>query len=221
MSRPVPRMRGAAVMSALLLAACSERGVTPRASLPGGTAAAADAAPPAVRVAPATRVTVPDEELVDQDGAPVRLRELLQGQVAVVNFVFTTCTTICSPMTAVFAKLQRELDRAALGRDVRLVTVSLDPAVDTPERLKRYADQFDRRPGWSFLTGRPERVGRVLRALGGSAPIREQHAPFTLIGSTAEGRWTRVDGVAPAERLLAEVRAFVEDRGAGARGAAR
>ncbi|XXT22593.1 SCO family protein [Sorangium sp. So ce429] len=162
----------------------------------------------AVRSAPAPGVAVPDEELVDQDGAPVRLRELAKGRVLAVNFIFTTCTTICSPMTAIFGRLQAELGDA-LERDVRLVSISLDPATDTPERLKRYAEQFGRRPGWVFLTGSRERVGRVLDALGGRAPIKEQHTPVTLIGREAEGRWTRVDGIAPPARLAEEVRAFL------------
>nr|AYM54203.1 membrane protein [Sorangium cellulosum] len=170
--------------------------------LPGPDGAAA------ARVAPAPGVAVPDEELVDQDGAPVRLRELAEDRVLAVNFIFTTCTTICSPMTAVFGRLQAELG-GALERDVRLVSISLDPAMDTPERLKAYAERFGRRPGWVFLTGDRARVNRVLDALGGRAPIKERHAPITLIGRAAEGRWTRVDGIAPPARLAEEVRAYL------------
>ncbi|WP_437534837.1 SCO family protein [Sorangium sp. So ce726] len=176
----------------------------------------ASAAPPlpavdsaaAVRSAPAQGVVVPDEELVDQDGAPVRLRELSKDRVLVVNFIFTTCSTICSPMTAIFGRLQDELGDA-LERDVRLVSISLDPAMDTPERLKAYAEKFGRRRGWVFLTGSRERVDRVLAALGGRAPIKERHTPISLIGREAEGRWTRVDGIAPPRRLAEEVRAFL------------
>ncbi|WP_437638397.1 SCO family protein [Sorangium sp. So ce854] len=193
---------------ALAVASCGRGGDPPRRDAraeppppaPGGAAAA--------RSAPAPGVAVPDEVLVDQDGAQVHLRELAKGRVLVVNFIFTTCTTICSPMTAIFGRLQDELGDA-MERDVRLVSISLDPATDTPERLKRYAEKFGRRPGWVFLTGSRERVGRVLGALGGRAPIKEQHAPVTLIGREAEGRWTRVDGIAPPARLAEEVRAFL------------
>ncbi|WP_437717018.1 SCO family protein [Sorangium sp. So ce448] len=186
--------------------------------------AAAAAGPPGlspdgaadVRALPAKGVEVLDEELVDQDGRPVRLRELAKDRVLVVNFIFTTCTTICSPMTAIFGRLQAQLGDA-LDRDVRLVSISLDPAMDTPERLNVYAEKFGRRNGWSFLTGRRERVNRVLDALGGGAPIKERHAPITLIGREAEGRWTRVEGIAPPGRLADEVRAFLPPRGASAR----
>jgi protein SCO1/2 len=158
-----------------------------------------------VRVAPVGELGVPDEELVDQDGNVVRLRDLMAGHVVAVNFVFTTCTTVCSPMTAVFGRVQDRLGDA-MEREVRLVSISLDPATDTPERLARYADKFGRRAGWTFLTGDRERVLRVLRALGGYAPIKEEHTPVTLIGRVDEGRWARVHGIAPPERLLAEIR---------------
>lgn len=169
-----------------------------------------------VRAAPAAGVSVPDEELVDQDGATVRLRELAKDHVMAVNFIFTTCTTICSPMTAIFGRLQAELGDS-LERDVRLVSISLDPAVDTPERLKRYADKFNRRRGWIFLTGSPERVARVLDAFGGRAPVKERHAPVTLLGRASEGRWTRVDGIAPPRRLADEIRSILRPLGAAAR----
>ncbi|WP_437592285.1 SCO family protein [Sorangium sp. So ce1000] len=204
-------MKSLLLVGALAAAACSRGGAPP-----GEHAAPAAAAPPGlppdgasvVRASPATGVEVLDEELVDQDGHPVRLRDLAKDRVLAVNFIFTTCTTICSPMTAIFGRLQRELGDA-LDRDVRLVSISLDPATDTPERLNAYAEKFGRRRGWSFLTGRRERVNRVLDALGGRAPIKERHEPVTLIGREAEGRWTRVEGIAPPGRLADEVRAFL------------
>ncbi|WP_437680058.1 SCO family protein [Sorangium sp. So ce131] len=225
-SLPLHGMRALLLAGALAASACArgERaGDAPAApalagpaGAPAAPALAGPAGAPAVRVAPAPGVELPDEELVDQDGAPVRLRELAEGRVLVVNFVFTTCTTICSPMTAIFGRLQGELGDA-LGREVRLVSISLDPATDTPERLNRYAEKFGRRPGWVFLTGSRERVRRVLDALGGRAPVKEQHTPITLIGRAAEGRWTRVDGIAPPGRLAEEVRAFLPGGPQGAR----
>ena len=160
------------------------------------------------RIATATDVSVPDEELIDQDGHAVRLPSLFTDRVVVVNFVFTTCTTICSPMTAIFGRLQRELG-PALDTRVRLISISLDPATDTPDKLRAYADRFGRRPGWTFLTGPSERVARVLRALGGQAFVREGHRPMTLIGSAAEKRWQRVDGIASPDRLAAWIRPLV------------
>lgn len=156
--------------------------------------------PEEARIADAPGIIVPDEELQDQDGRPVRLRDLFAARVVAVNFVYTTCTTICSPMTAVFARLARDLG-PALGREARLVTISLDPATDTPERLRAYADRFERREGWTFLTGPPERVARVRRALGGAEADKESHAPWTLLGR--EGGFRRAQGIASSAQLRA------------------
>lgn len=212
------RSRALLFAGSLLAGSCGDRGEPVGAGAAGAEAPVPDPGGAAeVRAAPAVGVVMPDEELVDQDGAPVRLRELSKDRVVAVNFIFTACTTICSPMTALFGRLQAELGDA-LERDVRLVSISLDPAVDTPERLKRYADRFDRRRGWVFLTGRRERVARVLEALGGRAPVKERHTPVTLIGRPAEGRWTRVDGIASPGRLAEEIRALLP---AGPGGTAR
>ncbi len=214
-----PRFKAWLLVGALFAIAC---GACERRSVPD---AAGDTAPPPpadpdgaaeARVTPALGISVPDEELVDQDGAPVRLRDLAKDHALAVNFIFTTCTTICSPMTAIFGRLQAELGDS-LERDVRLVSITLDPAVDTPERLKRYADKFNRRAGWVFLTGSRDRVARVLEAFGGRAPVKEQHAPLTLLGRPSEGRWRRVDGIAAPRRLADEIRSLLQPRGAAAR----
>jgi protein SCO1 len=147
------------------------------------------------------RIGVPAETLVDQDGNRVSIPELFADRTVVVSFAFTTCTTICSPMTAVLGKLQGELGER-LGTDVRLVTISLDPRTDTPERLAEYADKFGRREGWSFLTGPTDVVRRVLRPLGGYVAVKEDHAPVVLVGNAAAGKWVRVHGLASSGSLL-------------------
>ena len=88
---------------------------------------------------------LPDVPVVDQDGRAMRFRsELLKDRTVVVNFVFTTCTTVCPALTTTMRAIQRELgDR--VGRDVWLISVSVDPAVDRAERLR--ASRTDSAPG--------------------------------------------------------------------------
>lgn len=203
------RFGGIEVLAAALALSVAPGCTRPPASLEDGDQ---DRTAPMVedeaRIFAAADVMVPDEELVDQDGHPVRIRELFADHVVAVNFVFTTCTTICSPMSAIFGRLQSRLG-PAMERKVRLVSISLDPATDTPEKLREYADRFDRRAGWTFLTGPPDRVARVLRGLGGQAFVREGHRPLTLIGSTTERRWQRVHGIATPGRLAAWIQPLV------------
>src|SRR5512132_1328534 len=155
----------AAALAVSVAPGCERDPASPAEEAPGHTAPVVEED---ARIFAAADVMVPDEELIDQDGHPVRIRELFADRVVAVNFVFTTCTTICSPMSSIFGRLQGALG-PALERKVRLVSISLDPATDTPEKLREYADRFDRRAGWTFLTGPPDRVARVLRGLGGQA----------------------------------------------------
>jgi protein SCO1/2 len=146
-------------------------------------------------------LNVPDVSLVDQDGRPVRFyTDLVKDRVVAVNFVFTTCTTICPPMGANFARLQKILgDRA--GRDVHLISVSVDPNTDTPERLKAWAQKFGAGPGWTLVTGDRDEVIRLLKALGVYTPSISDHSPLVLLGNDARHRWTRAYGLATPARL--------------------
>jgi protein SCO1/2 len=166
-------------------------------------AAALLAATPAP--APASVSRVPDERLVDQDGRPLRVvSDLLAGRTVAVSFVFTTCTTICPPMTAIFSRLQDELG-PRLGKDVALLSITLDPDTDTPERLRKFARPYARRAGWSFLTGPREEVRAVARALGGWQDEKMVHQPVVLVGNHDAGVWTLVDGFARPRAMADEI----------------
>ena len=120
-------------------------------------------------------ITVPDVKLVDQDGRPVRFyTDLVKGQVVAMNFVFTSCGTICPPMGANFAKLQKILGGRP-GPHVRLISVSIDPANDTPERLKAWAAKFGAQPGLDPGHRRPR--GGQPPAQGPGRLQREPHRP--------------------------------------------
>ena len=106
----------------------------------------------------------PDFELIDQTGAPFRLSEL-KGKVVLVSFIFTTCSGSCPATTHRMGQVQQELkNRGHLKTDrVRLLSISLDPARDTPEVLSRYMRLYDANPSsWSFVTGPVSDVQKVL-----------------------------------------------------------
>lgn len=147
-------------------------------------------------------VTIPDVSLFDQDGKPVRFySDLVRGKVVMVNFIFTSCTTICPPMGATFGKLQQLLgDRA--GRDVHLISVSVDPATDSPPRMKEWGKKFGAGPGWTLVTGDRETVVQLLKALGAYTPNVNDHTPLVLAGNDPRGEWTRAYGLAAPAKLL-------------------
>jgi protein SCO1 len=146
-----------------------------------------------------SQLVVPDVTLIDQTGRAVRLPDLFKDNVVAVNFIFTTCTTICPPMTANFAQVQKLMSSHA-GK-FNMISISVDPARDTPQRLQNFSRQFGAAPGWSLLTGKKEDVERALKALGGFTSVKENHSSLVLIGSSAKQQWTRVNGLASPARL--------------------
>lgn len=150
---------------------------------------------------PGNPLTIPDVTLVNQDGQPVNFyRDLVKDKVVAMNFIFTTCTTICSPMGANFAQFQALMgDR--VGRDVHLISISVDPVIDTPQRLKAWGQKFQAGPGWTLLTGSKHQVNTLLKALGVFTADKWSHAPLVLVGNEATGRWTRANGLIPPKQL--------------------
>src|SRR6185369_9293698 len=107
-----------------------------------------------------------DVELINQDGQKMRFySDVLKDKVVVINTFFTTCTGVCPPINRNLEKVQEALgDR--LGKDVFLISMSVDPETDTPSRLKEYSSRFHARPGWIFLTGKKENIDWALYKLG-------------------------------------------------------
>ncbi|MCP3100501.1 SCO family protein [Myxococcus sp. K15C18031901] len=162
--------------------------------------------PPAPRGAPAPSldVEVPDVELVDQTGRKVKLwTDLVRGHTVAINFIFTRCKTICSPMTATMARVQKDLGAKS---GVRFISITLDVANDTPDRMAKFAEPFKPGPDWSFLTGEPARVKEALVALGGYVPDKEAHRPTVLVGNAVANHWQRVDGLGSPSTILTAIR---------------
>jgi protein SCO1/2 len=157
-------------------------------------------------------MNIPDVELLDQDGRKVHFyTDLVKGRVVAVNFIFTTCTTICPPLGATFARVQKELGERA-GRDVHFISVSVDPVTDTPERMKAWGAKFHAGPGWTLVTGDKPAIDSLLKALAASAARREDHSPFVIVGNDALGQWSRAYGLAAPSQLLRIIDAASEGR---------
>jgi protein SCO1 len=155
-------------------------------------------------------IALPDISLVNQDGESVRFHsDLVKGRIAAISFIFTTCKGICPPIGANFAALQRQLGRR-FGDHVALISVSVDPATDTPDRLKAWRDRFGGGPGWTLLTGAKQDVDHLLKDLEVFTADKNDHSPFILLGDEAAGTWSRVHGLTAPEKL-AEIIANLHD----------
>lgn len=152
------------------------------------------------------RVKLPDTALVDQDGKSVRLRtEAMAGRLVVINFVYTTCTTVCPVQSALIADLRMRLgDRA--GRDVALISVTVDPLRDTPQRLKEFAARFGDGPGWRLLTGSRQAVDEVLKAFDAYTSNYADHPAVVLVGDSRGGDWVRFFGFPGADDVMGRMK---------------
>jgi protein SCO1 len=119
------RARRLAVVALLLLAACRQQLDLPQ------------------------MFPVPNASLVDETGKRVQL-DAMKGNVTIYNFIFTSCTGVCPIMTNNMRQLTPLVDKEA---PVRFVSISVDPARDTPAVLARYAAAHRNDPRWTFLTG--------------------------------------------------------------------
>jgi protein SCO1/2 len=139
--------------------------------------------------------------------------DVLKGKTVVVNAFFATCTGVCPPMNRNMKAIQDALgDR--VGKDVFLVSITVDPATDTPTRLKEYAQKFQAKPGWLFLTGKKENVDWALYKLGQYVEDKSGHKSIIIIGNEATGLWKKAFGMARPEELIAIVNGVMNDKGA-------
>lgn len=153
-----------------------------------------------------------DTTLVNQDGRSLHLRrDVIGSKIVVVDFVYTSCTTVCPVASAMFQELQSQLGEQ-LGREVELVTITVDPVRDTPARLKAFAEKFQARPGWTWLTGSPIAVNDVLKGMGAYAADFTQHPLMTLVGDGTSGQWLRFAGLPEPRRLAEHVRHVAQSR---------
>lgn len=198
------RAAGALALAALALAAASPA-----------------AAERSARDREAARSYFTDTVLVDQNGEEVRFySDLIDGKVVVIDSMFTTCVAVCPVMAG---KMRRIAEAAGdrLGRDVQLISISVDPAVDTPARIREYARRHQAPPaGWSFLTGSPEYVRAVLGKLGFAVEDKDAHSTIVLMGNERTGLWKKANGLSSPDELVAIFESVLTDTGAAAGGAA-
>jgi protein SCO1/2 len=108
---------------------------------------------------------LPPFALINQSGHAIRSEDL-RDRAAVISFLFTNCQDTCPVVTARLAQAQAEVRAAGLSSSVRFVSITVDPTTDTPDVLRKYAERFRAdTTNWDFLTGQPEEVGQVVRAM--------------------------------------------------------
>ena len=159
-----------------------------------------------VRVA-AARESFPNVEFRTQDGARVRFYEdLVKGKVVLINFFFTSCTSICPRTTENLVKVQEALGER-LGRDVVMISITVDPDTDTPAVLGGYARRYRTKPGWYFVTGRRQDIDLIRRRLGVNRDggDKSQHTGVLAYGNEATDQWAATPAMADPNTIVRSV----------------
>ena len=147
--------------------------------------------------------SLPELKLVREDGKTVALKDALgDDRPVLVNFIYTTCTTICPLSSQVFAQFQAKL--GADAAKVQLVSFSIDPEEDTPARLVDYARKFHAGTSWHHYTGTLAASVAVQRAFDAYRGDKMNHGPLTLMRAAHSTKWVRLDGFASADDLMME-----------------
>ena len=145
-------------------------------------------------------LSVPDIEVVNQDGRHLRFNsQVVDGRIAIVTGFFTTCSSMC-PITQEKLSQVAKLLGPRLGKDVVIVSVSVDAENDTPARMKDWGEKFHIGPGWTLLSGKRAEVDTLLKSLGLFVELQQRHQSALMIGSTASG-WVRISSWTSSEKL--------------------
>jgi protein SCO1 len=159
-----------------------------------------------------TKVPIPDVVVLDQNNQKVHFySDLVKGKIVAVNFMFTSCTTICSPMTANLARVQKKLLSRG-EKNVHFISVSVDPEGDSPEKLKSYAAMFHAQPGWTFVTGSRAQLELIWRAFGVPMGAKEDHTATVVVGNEPLHEWTYGSGLTSADKLVTVIQSVSETK---------
>jgi protein SCO1/2 len=141
----------------------------------------------------------PDVALTDETGRPVHFyADIAKDKTVAVNFIFTSCSTICQPMSGTFAKAETLLGK----RNARLVSISIDPETDTPQKLAAWKKRFRGGASWTLLTGPQEEIDKLRKSLGVFTPDRINHTPMVVVFNKTSGKTTRVNGLTSAQAII-------------------
>ena len=161
------------------------------------------------------KVNLADTALTDQSGRSVKLKSEAVGErIVVVDFVYTNCTTVCPVNSALLAQVQQRLG-TRVGKDVVLLSLSVDPVRDTPARLKDYSAKYGSAEGWQWLTGSKPQVDEALKAFDAWTPNFADHPAAILVGDGKSGKWLRFYGFASPEQITDAVKALLAERAKG------
>ena len=151
-------------------------------------------------------------ELINQDGETVRFfDDVLKDKVVVINFIFTNCEGAC-PLITHKLTLVRDGLEGSIGNPIQFVSLSLDPARDTPAAMKEFAKTHNAdHDGWVFLTGKSENLENIIKRLGQFTDDIEAHSTMMLAGNVNTAHWMKIQPQEMPPQIIEKLNLLMED----------
>jgi protein SCO1/2 len=136
--------------------------------------------------------------------------DLVHGKVVIFNMMYTACTGICPGNTANLLQVQQLLGDA-VGKDVFMYSMTLQPEFDTPAALREYVSRYGIKPGWTFLTAAPGDMHLLRRKLGFFDDDLvvdtnlNDHTGMIRVGNEPLDRWFMMPSLLPARQIARAV----------------
>ena len=144
-------------------------------------------------------------KLLRMDDTLVKLAdEIGNNSPVLLNFIFTSCSTICPVLSSTFSDFQEKLGDEA--NNITMISISIDPQYDRPGKLREYAKLFNAGDQWKFYTGSNEQSISAQKAFGVYRGSKMNHIPLTFLKARASSKWIRLEGFTSSSDLLREFR---------------
>lgn len=159
----------------------------------------------------AAREYFTDTLLIDHNGEEVRFfSDVLKDQVVVINFIFTNCGGAC-PMMTEKLRMARTALGDEIGNSIRFVSISIDPARDTPAAMRKFKEVHRATGNWVFLTGTQDNIDAVVKRLGQWSPEVETHSTMMLAGNVNKRHWMKLMPGVPPPAIAEKLRMLLAD----------
>ena len=153
------------------------------------------------------RIDLPDAEMLDATARAFRLRgDIDQDALVVINFSYTTCESICPLGNQILQFVDDR--RSEVTRPVHLLTITIDPAHDTPGKMREAAEALGASEKWHWLTSSPAVISEILKAADANVADIEFHDPVFLVGEIGSGRYFRSLSMPDADELIRMLNSF-------------
>lgn len=143
--------------------------------------------------------------------------DLMKDKIVIINFMYATCEGVCPAIMANLVRVQK-LFGERVGRDLFMYSFTLQPEKDTPKVLKKYAEMHRVRPGWTFLTGKPDDLELLRRKLGFTSPDpvadkdKSNHIGNLRYGNEPLMLWAACPGQAQPEWIVDSISWVIRPR---------